>query len=159
MIGIQVAETIANQINALLIESNLLQRSAQEALKVAGSPLESELTIVLSDDAQLQALNLQYLGIDAPTDVLSFPANETDPDSGEIYLGDILISYPRAQAQASASGHSLQDELQLLVVHGVLHLLGYDHSDETEQARMWSIQAEILRHLGSSIAAPGTSTG
>jgi len=159
MIDIQIAETIANQIEERFIESNLLERSAQEALKAAGSPPESELTIVISDDSQLQALNLQYLGIDAPTDVLSFPANETDPDSGAIYLGDIIISYPRAQAQADAGGHSLQDELQLLVVHGVLHLLGYDHTDATKQARMWSIQAEILRRLGSSIAAPGALNG
>lgn len=159
MIDVQIAETIADKIEARIIESNLLQQSAGEALKAVGSPPESELTIVISDDTQLQALNLQYLGIDAPTDVLSFPVNETDPDSGEIYLGDIIISYPRAQAQADAGGHSLQDELQLLVVHGVLHLLGYDHTDATEQARMWSIQAEILRRLGSSIAAPGALNG
>lgn len=159
MIDVQIAETIANQVETGFIESNLLERSAQEALKAAGSSPESELTIVISDDTQLQALNMQYLGIDAPTDVLSFPANETDPDSGEIYLGDIIISYPRAQAQADAGGHSLQDELQLLVVHGVLHLLGYDHTDATEQTRMWSIQAEILRRLGSSIAAPGALNG
>ncbi len=159
MIEVQIAETIANQIERRIIGSNLLEQSAEEALKAAGSPPDSELTIVISDDTQLQALNLQYLGIDAPTDVLSFPVNETDPDSGEVYLGDIIISYPRAQAQADAGGHSLQDELQLLVVHGVLHLLGYDHSDATEQARMWSIQGEILRRLGSSIAAPGAPNG
>ncbi len=154
MINVQVAEAIAEQSDAQFIEMALLEHSAQEALIAAGSPPETELTIVISDDEQLQALNAQYLGIEAPTDVLSFPANETDPESGGIYLGDIIISYPRAQAQAQAGGHSLADELQLLVVHGVLHLLGYDHSDETEQARMWSIQSEILRRLGCSITTP-----
>lgn len=154
MINVQVAEAIAEWSDAQFIEMALLERSAQEALIAAGSSPETELTIVISDDEQLQALNAQYLGIEAPTDVLSFPANETDPESGGIYLGDIIISYPRAQAQAQAGGHSLADELQLLVVHGVLHLLGYDHGDETEQARMWSIQSEILRRLGCSITTP-----
>lgn len=154
MINIQIAEAIADKSEVQLIQTELLEHSAQEALMVAGSPHETELTIVISDDEQLQALNSQYLGIEAPTDVLSFPANETDPESGGIYLGDIIISYPRAQAQAQAGGHALVDELQLLVVHGVLHLLGHDHSNEVEQARMWSIQSEILRRLGCSIIAP-----
>ena len=83
-----------------------------------------------------------------PTDVLSFPASETDPDTGASYIGDILISIPRAQAQADAAGHPLEAEVQLLVVHGVLHLLGYDHADAEEKALMWKAQAEILTGLG-----------
>jgi probable rRNA maturation factor len=80
--------------------------------------------------------------------VLSFPASETDPETGARYLGDILISLPRAQTQADAAGHSLEAEVQLLVVHGVLHLIGHDHAETEEKARMWKAQAEILENLG-----------
>ncbi len=155
MITIQFTPTPADLTAAEGPDASLLERAAGAALSATGALPESELTIVISDDAQLHALNQQYLGIDAPTDVLSFPANETDPESGEVYLGDIIISYPRAQQQAAAGGHPLQDELQLLVVHGVLHLLGYDHADDAEKAEMWEIQAEVLRRLGSAITVPG----
>ena len=127
---------------------NLLERAAQAALEHESQASESELTIVLTDDARLHQLNREYLGVDAPTDVLSFPASETDPETGAQYLGDILISIPRAQAQADAAGHPLESEVQLLVVHGVLHLLGHDHAEPEEKARMWRAQAEILEHLG-----------
>ncbi len=110
--------------------------------------MHSELSIVLTDDARLQELNRDYLGIDAPTDVLSFAASETDPETGARYIGDILISIPRAQAQAGAVGHTLESEVQLLVVHGVLHLLGHDHGEPEDKTRMWKAQAEILKSLG-----------
>jgi probable rRNA maturation factor len=102
----------------------------------------------------LQELNRRYLEIDAPTDVLSFPAGELNPESGAIYLGDIAISYQRAQAQAALAGHPIEAELQLLVVHGVLHLLGYDHIESSEKAAMWEIQDQVLAALGSSIRSP-----
>jgi probable rRNA maturation factor len=105
---------------------------------------------VLADNVRLQELNRNYLGIDAPTDVLSFPASETDPETGARYLGDILISIPRAEEQAQSGGHPLEAELQLLVVHGVLHLLGYDHAETGEKAKMWKAQSEILEALGLS---------
>ena len=127
---------------------DLLERAAQAALEHESQASESELTIVLTDDAHLHDLNRTYLGVDAPTDVLSFPASETDPETGTQYLGDILISVPRAQAQANAAGHPLESEVQLLVVHGVLHLLGHDHAQAEEKARMWKAQAEILARLG-----------
>jgi probable rRNA maturation factor len=127
---------------------NLLERAANAALVHESKSLDSELSIVLTDDARLQQLNRDYLGIDAPTDVLSFPASETDPETGARYLGDILISMPRAQAQAETAGHPLEAEVQLLVVHGVLHLLGHDHAEPEEKARMWAAQAEILETLG-----------
>jgi probable rRNA maturation factor len=127
---------------------DLLQRAARAALEYESQSLESELSIVLTDNARLHELNLNYLGIDSPTDVLSFPASETDPETGARYIGDILISLPRAQEQANAAGHPLEAEMQLLVVHGVLHLLGHDHADAGEKARMWKAQAEILAELG-----------
>ena len=125
-----------------------LRRAASAALKHQSKPPDSDLTIVLTDDTRLHKLNRDFLGIDAPTDVLSFPASETDPETGAPYLGDILISVPRAQAQAEAAGHALEAEVQLLVVHGVLHLLRHDHAQAEDKARMWEAQAEILAGLG-----------
>ncbi len=126
----------------------LLQAAARAALEHESESLEADLSIILADDARLHELNLNYLGVDAPTDVLSFPASETDPETGARYLGDILISVPRAQEQAQAAGHPLEAEIQLLVVHGVLHLLGHDHARAREKKRMWQAQAEILAGLG-----------
>lgn len=132
------------------VSESLIERAASTALAHSASEEapEAGLSVVLADDARLQALNREYLGIDAPTDVLSFPASETDPETGGRYLGDILISVPRARAQAEAAGHPLESELQLLVVHGVLHLLGHDHAQAEDKARMWKAQAEILERLG-----------
>ena len=127
---------------------DLLERAANAALEHESQPLASELSIVLTDNARLHELNLNYLGIDSPTDVLSFPASETDPETGGRYIGDILISVPRAQEQANAAGHPLESEVQLLVVHGVLHLLGHDHAQAQEKRRMWEAQAGILERLG-----------
>ena len=129
-------------------QEDLLERAARTALEHEGETLDSELTIVLTNDARLQELNRDYLGIDAPTDVLSFPASELDPETGARYLGDILISVPRAESQATAARHPLESEVQLLVVHGVLHLLGHDHAEAAEKARMWKAQAEVLERLG-----------
>lgn len=130
--------------------NDVLERAANTALEHESHSLSVDLSIILTNDARLQELNLNYLGIDAPTDVLSFPASETDPDTGARYIGDILISMPRARAQGEAAGHALEAEVQLLVVHGVLHLLGHDHAEAEEKARMWRAQAEILERLGLS---------
>lgn len=159
MIFIHFAQHIPAPIDPQIKKSDLLQKAAQEALQQAGAPQGAELTIVISNDEQLQALNHQFLGIDAPTDVLSFPSAETDPDSEGLYLGDILISYPQALAQSKSGGHPILDELRLLVVHGVLHLLGYDHAEDAEQEKMWTLQATILRSLGCSILGPAHNSG
>ena len=139
-------------------DTTLLERAALITLESV-SPLNPDLgpesahadmTIVLTDDRQLHELNLDYLGVDAPTDVLSFPAGEVDPETEELYLGDIAISMPRAAQQAQTGGHPVEAEAQLLVVHGTLHLLGYDHGTEEEKAVMWSEQARVLEKLGLS---------
>ena len=138
------------------LESALLERAARLTLEIStvlspdlklDSP-EADITIVLTDDAQLHELNREFLGVDAPTDVLSFPASESDPETGAAYLGDILISIPRAAQQAQAAGHPVEAEVQLLVVHGVLHLLGYDHAEAEEKTLMWNEQAKVLERLG-----------
>lgn len=110
-----------------------------------------DLSIVITDDASLQDLNREYLSIDAPTDVLSFSLNEKDPETGRLYLGDAIISFPRAQEQAAKAGHAVVAELQLLTVHGVLHLLGYDHADPEEKEKMWGVQQEILTILNVKV--------
>lgn len=125
---------------------DLLEQAARAALDHQSA--DGDLTLVLTDDEQLHHLNRDYLGVDAPTDVLSFPASETDPETGRRYLGDILLSIPRAEAQARAAGHPLVDEARLLVVHGVLHLLGHDHAEVEEKVKMWKAQGEILASLG-----------
>lgn len=132
------------------LESALLQRAARLTLDLESAPVDADITIVLTDDAQLHELNKEFLGLDAPTDVLSFPASESDPETGTPYLGDILISIPRATEQAQASGHSVEAEVQLLVVHGTLHLMGHDHAEAEEKARMWAAQAEVMSRLGLS---------
>ena len=131
------------------LDIELLESAARTTLEQQSAP-DDDITIVLTDDDQLHELNLDYLGIDAPTDVLSFPASESDPETGAHYLGDILISVHRAEQQAQAAGHSLQAEVQLLVVHGTLHLLGHDHVDAEQKARMWAAQTEVLKRHGLS---------
>jgi probable rRNA maturation factor len=153
MINIQIADQIELGSDATEL-SGMLETAALTALKLAGAELAAELTIVLTDDAQIQELNNQFLGLDAPTDVLSFPAGELDLDSDELYLGDIVISVPRARAQASAGGHAYQEEMQLLAVHGVLHLLGHDHGEPDEKQRMWALQSKALAVLGCKLSPP-----
>jgi len=125
-----------------------LKKAALKTLEHHSISPTSNMTIVLTDNSQLQALNRDYLGIDAPTDVLSFPSDEADPETGKKYLGDIIISVPLAAQQAEAAGHPIEAEAQLLVIHGTLHLLGYDHADVEEKKLMWQAQGEILESLG-----------
>ncbi len=133
----------------LPFDLDLLEQAALAVL--THQRADGDLTLVLTDDEQLHRLNRDFLGIDAPTDVLSFPASETDPETGARYLGDIILSIPRAAAQAQAAGHPLVDEARLLVVHGVLHLLGHDHAEADEKAKMWKAQGEVLEGLGVRI--------
>ena len=107
-----------------------------------------ELTILLSDNEAIRELNQRFMGIDEATDVLSFPIGDQNPETGEIYLGDVVISVPLAEEQSRQRAHSLEAELVLLAVHGTLHLLGYDHMGPAERKRMFEIQAETLQELG-----------
>jgi probable rRNA maturation factor len=128
----------------------LLERAARFTLDLSPAHSNADITIVLTDDRQLHELNMDHLGVDTPTDVLSFPASETDPETGSTYLGDVIISIPRAVQQAQAAGHPVEAEVQLLVVHGTLHLLGYDHATVVEKAQMWEEQSKVLGRLGLS---------
>ncbi len=128
--------------------------AADQTLKAQEIPPDHDLTVVITDDDRLQQLNKTYRGIDEPTDVLSFRSEALDPETGNRYLGDVVISWERAERQARAAGHSLKDELQLLVVHGILHLLGFDHTGPDDQREMWHAQAEILKAIGSVARPP-----
>lgn len=148
MIHIKVDPSVKAGWQSLPLHRDCLKDAAKQTISYASSATTAGLTLVLGDDALSQRLNLQYLGIDSPTDVLSFSAEYIDPDSQAPYLGDIIISLPRAQAQAAAARHSVEDELTLLVVHGVLHLLGYDHAEKAEKEKMQAAQDDILKSLG-----------
>ena len=137
-----------------LVAVDRLCHAAQATLDGEGRS-EAELTLVITDDEAVRALNRDYRGVDAPTDVLSFggqtPEFVTSPDAGD-YVGDVVVSYPRAEAQAV--GHSVQAELTLLVVHGVLHLLSHDHAEPDESEAMWRRQAAMLEQLGLAHLQP-----
>ncbi len=119
------------------------------------------LTLSITDDETVRALNTRYRDVDAPTDVLSF-ANNDEADAvadefilppelaGEMaaYLGDIIIAYPYAERQAAQYGNSVAAELRLLAVHGTLHLLGYDHDSSQTEAAMWAAQDAVLAFFG-----------
>ena len=149
MINIEFTHALMDEVDVAQLE-----RAALATLNHQGTSPKASLSIIITDDTQLQQLNFQYLKVDAPTDVLSFPAGFTDPDTNTVYLGDILISYPQAQIQAASAGHPVEAELKLLVVHAVLHLLGYDHLEATDKADMWVAQGQILAQLGSPIINP-----
>ena len=111
---------------------------------------EGDVSVVLTDDAEIRALNKAFRGIDAATDVLSFPACEGDLITGapDGFLGDIAISCPRAFSQAEEYGHSPAREFAFLAVHGALHILGYDHLNEEDANRMFALQEIILNDMG-----------
>jgi len=147
MIELEIAEVILSLIEASSFDLADLEIAAQKTLMFVSASEDAGVTILISDDNQLRQLNQQFLGINEPTDVLSFPAGHIDPDTNTLYLGDIVISYPRALDQATGAGHPVLDELKLLVVHGMLHLLGYDHADAEDEAIMWAAQDSILKRL------------
>jgi probable rRNA maturation factor len=138
------------------IDVENLQAAVAATLRHAGIE-EGVLTVVVTDDESVRTLNQQYRNIDAPTDVLSFSAQEGDDladlppelleEMGD-YLGDLIIAYPYTAAQAGRYGHSIAAELRLLVVHGTLHLLGYDHDTPENQQVMWNAQRQVLTQLG-----------
>ena len=129
------------------LDLELFARIAEFALRARTAPDECEVSIALVDIPEMGDLNHEYRNIDGPTDVLSFPCD--DPwegvgPSGVIVLGDVIISPEIAAQQAEQLGHSLEQELELLTVHGVLHLLGYDHIDDGEAEVMQGHERTIL---------------
>jgi len=122
--------------------------AAARAVLEMQSAAPGSLTVVLTDERALRDANRQFAGVDRPTDVLSFGDGEQLPDGSGTYFGDVLIAVPLAEQQAARAGCSLADEICLLTVHGVLHLLGFDHAVAPEKDRMWQQQAAALASLG-----------
>ncbi|NLE45010.1 MAG: rRNA maturation RNase YbeY [Chloroflexi bacterium] len=152
-VDVQIDEQFADEITP-----SLLRTAGEAALAHVGAAEPCELAVVVTSDRVVHELNLRYRGVDGPTDVLAF-ADDTEgafvaaPDETR-YLGDVIISKPRAEAQANVADHSVESELQLLVVHGVLHLLGFDDAEDESRARMWSVQATVLRSLDVDVHLP-----
>ena len=151
-ITVDIDERFASQVTEEVLSAALAAVLTFEGITSAG------VAVVVTDNEYVQRLNRDYRGVDAPTDVLSFAAQEGDEldaafapeaaDEIDRYLGDLLIAFPYAAAQAARYGYPVQVEMQLLVVHGCLHLLGYDHDTDEAQAEMWAAQNTILTSLG-----------
>lgn len=137
----------------------------EAALRSEGCPCEAQVNMVLTDNAGIRELNREYRGIDRETDVLSFPnlnferegdfdipagaeADCFDPDTGELVLGDIMISADKVWEQAESYGHSLKREFAFLVAHSILHLCGYDHMEPEEARVMEQKQERLLKDMG-----------
>ena len=133
--------------------SNIIEKASIATLNQLEIQYQASLNILLSGDGTLRDLNHRFLGNDYATDVLSFPIDEVVPGM-EDHLGDIAISLDCCRRQAVEAGHSVDSELHLLVVHGVIHLLGYDHQVPGDLREMWSIQAAILEGLNSEVCYP-----
>ena len=136
------------------VSKKWLQLLAEAALEAEGVAHPVELGIVVSDDATVRRLNRFYRGKDKTTDVLSFALTEDAadadfiiPSDGVSRLGEVIISYPRAVAQAQEHGHSIEREIAWLLIHGILHLLGYDHQDDATEARMRQREEAILKKV------------
>lgn len=141
----------------------IIRRVVEEALDYEDCPYEACVSIILTDNESIHQVNLETREIDRPTDVLSFPMNEFpapgnfseleedpdsfDPDTGELLLGDMMISVEKVKEQAAAYGHSETRELAFLVAHSMLHLMGYDHMEDEERLDMERRQREILERL------------
>jgi probable rRNA maturation factor len=144
---------VQNERKFMLDESRL-RTAAETVLSLQTADPESGVAIVIADNETVADLNRRYRGIDSPTDVLSFPADTPPielPDEPP-YLGDLVIAYPYAVAQAEQEGHDIDDSFALLVIHGILHLLGFDHDTPENRAQMWTAQDEALSKLGVSTA-------
>ena len=134
----------------------LIRRAASMALEAEGIEIPCVISVMLSDDEGIRALNREFRGIDRATDVLSFPMNELvpgafdpagcerDPETGALVLGDMMISVPRCEAQGAEYGHGYARELMYLTVHSVLHLLGYDHVDEGPMKRQMRAREKTI---------------
>ncbi len=138
-----------------------IRRSVRAALDAENVDVPCEVSVLLTDNEGIREINREYRNVDAPTDVLSFPMQELtpgdfradeaeiSPETGLLPLGDIVISAERVYDQADEFGHSTERELSYLVVHSVLHLLGYDHTDEGKmKKKMRAREEEILSGIG-----------
>ena len=127
----------------------LVKKAAAAALRAEGVDEPCEIGVTLTNDKGIHGINCEQRGVDRPTDVLSFPIDEMNYDTNRRYLGDMVLSLERAEAQGEEYGGGFAHEVQYLTVHSVLHLLGYDHLDEGEEkAQMRAREKAIMKELG-----------
>lgn len=127
----------------------LVKKAVRAALKAENVTDNCEISVTLTDDEGIHVINRENRGVDKATDVLSFPIGEPDYDTGNLFLGDMVLSLEHAEAQGEEYGGGYGHEVQYLTVHSVLHLLGYDHLDEGEEkARMRAREKAIMKELG-----------
>jgi probable rRNA maturation factor len=168
--AVVIAMPCREWLSAVPAVRRVCRRAAIAALAAAETSLaESELSMMLTDDATIADLNRRYRGRDAPTDVLSFSNPDlqpgTPPSAGAApaLLGDVVVAFETASADAAKDGKNLSDHLAHLVVHGVLHLLGYDHEDDGDARSMEALEVAVLAGLGIenpySTEQPGRSGG
>ena len=135
-----------------VVDEGWVRKIAQAVLKVEGVAHPYEVSLVFTDSETVQQLNRDYRGMDEPTDVLAFymlPQGEGDdsfalPPDEVSRLGEVIISYPQAMEQAREQGHSPERELALLIIHGIFHLLGYDHEEPEGEDEMRKKEKELL---------------
>jgi len=128
-----------------------LEGIARQALEAEGAGAEVEVSLLIATQERVKELNRDYLGEDEPTDVLAFSAREEGadlpfihPPDGLLHLGEVIIAYPQAVIQADEHRHPVEKELAILIIHGLLHLLGYDHDEPDSERRMKAREAELL---------------
>lgn len=146
-IGIHIEEKFRG-----MVDGGLVKRIARQVLKTEGVAPPYEVSLVFTDSETVRQLNRDYRGVDKPTDVLAFymlPQKGNDssfalPPDGVTRLGEVIISYPQAVEQAREQGHSPERELALLIIHGILHLLNYDHEGPEEESEMRKKEKELL---------------
>ena len=136
--------------NAYSVDEIQLRQAIQSTLNYHKNSEDYSLSVVVTDSEAVRKLNQQFRGFDAPTDILSFPAEIPNLEDESTYLGDLIIAYPYTKMQAEKNQHHINDSLTLLVIHGTLHLLGYDHDTPSKRDKMWMVQATILKQLNIS---------
>jgi probable rRNA maturation factor len=142
---------VADEQQSVVVDSGALASLAAHALsalRIDGA----ELSIVLAEPGRMATLKSEWMGIDEPTDVLAFPMDASDPTVGPRLLGDVVLCPFVARAQASEAGHAFEDEMNLLLVHGILHLIGHDHAEPADKAAMWAEQERILGSFAGASA-------
>ena len=141
-----------NNESAIAIDETVLLRLTERNLAELNVSADADVAIVLVDEGAMEALHVQWMDEPGPTDVMSFPMDELRPGDGktvmEGVLGDIVICPWVAAQQAAAAGHSTMQEMLLLTIHGILHLLGYDHETDADAATMEGLEIAILGRLG-----------
>lgn len=143
-----LVNNLQQKVNVNNKQEDLVIKAAAAVLEEEGYDDEAEVSIVFVDNPRIQALNKQYRGVDNPTDVLSFSMQEGENIPGEDnLLGDVVISLETALHQAKEFGHSVERETAYLAVHGVLHLLGYDHIEEADRKQMREKEESIMQKI------------